>query len=144
MQPLIKFLRLSHRDRFLLASALILLLATRMWMRVLPFHLCRPILFKMQQEPAEAQEADGILVHRVVWAVSVSERCLRSASSCLVRAVVTKALLSWYAHPACLRIGVTKNEEGQLQAHAWVESQGRVVIGDLTDLSRFIFLPPLQ
>jgi len=33
--------------------------------------------------------------------------------------------------PAHIRIGVAPQPEGQLQAHAWVESQGRIVSGGL-------------
>jgi hypothetical protein len=38
-------------------------------------------------------------------------------------------MLSRYGYPASVRIGVTRSETGQLQAHAWVESKGRVVFG---------------
>jgi len=48
-----------------------------------------------------------------------------------------------HGHPADVRIGVVKNETGGLIAHAWVESDGRVVVGDSSDLSRYARLPPL-
>jgi hypothetical protein len=43
-----------------------------------------------------------------------------------------------------LRIGVSKGVKGNLRAHAWVESQGSVVIGELADLSGFSVLPSLE
>jgi hypothetical protein len=43
-----------------------------------------------------------------------------------------------------LRIGVAKGETGKLEAHAWIESQGKIVIGYLKDLSRFTPLPSLE
>jgi hypothetical protein len=46
-------------------------------------------------------------------------------------------------NPRSLRIGVAKGEAGKLEAHAWVESQGRIVIGGLRDLPYFTPLPPL-
>ena len=33
--------------------------------------------------------------------------------------------------PADLRIGVMKEASGKLLAHAWVESDGRIVVGNL-------------
>jgi len=40
-------------------------------------------------------------------------------------------LLRQYSHQAHIRIGVARSQKGQLQAHAWVESQGRIVSGGL-------------
>ncbi len=47
-------------------------------------------------------------------------------------------------YPVELRIGVVKTNQGGLEAHAWVESGGRLVVGDLTQgLSTYAPLPPL-
>jgi hypothetical protein len=53
-------------------------------------------------------------------------------------------LLARIGQPAALRIGVARSEEGRFQAHAWVESQGRIVVGKLPDLRRYAVLPPLE
>jgi hypothetical protein len=34
-----------------------------------------------------------------------------------------------------------KNQRGAFQAHAWIESQGQVVIGNVPDLTLFTELP---
>jgi hypothetical protein len=44
---------------------------------------------------------------------------------------------------ASLHIGVNGSENGRLNAHAWVESQGRVIVGD-SDLGRFNFLTSFE
>jgi hypothetical protein len=46
--------------------------------------------------------------------------------------------------PASLRIGVSKGQRGDLQAHAWVESHGSIVIGNLSNLSHFTTMPSLE
>ncbi len=51
------------------------------------------------------------------------------AATCLTQSLATKVLLSRQGHQASVRIGVARSEAGQFQAHAWVESNGRVVIG---------------
>jgi hypothetical protein len=56
---------------------------------------------------------------------------------------VADALLARSGHPAELRIGVVKTAAGGLQGHAWVESNGRVVVGNLPDLSSYTPFPPL-
>jgi len=51
-------------------------------------------------------------------------------------------LLGRRGYPASLRFAVAKDERGKLQAHAWVENERHVIIGDLKDLSRFVVLSP--
>jgi hypothetical protein len=63
---------------------------------------------------------------------------------CLARAFTTQVLLSWENQPSRLCIGVAKSESGKLDAHAWVECQGKIAIGNLADISRFTLLPPLE
>jgi hypothetical protein len=53
-------------------------------------------------------------------------------------------LLNWYGYASELRIGVAKGEQGELEAHAWVEYQGKVIIGGLSTLSRYVPLPSLN
>ena len=53
------------------------------------------------------------------------------AATCLPQALAAEALLTRGGLPADLRIGVMKEASGKLLAHAWVESDGRVVVGDL-------------
>ena len=59
------------------------------------------------------------------------------------QALTAKTLLARAGQPAALRIGVAKKPDGHLEAHAWLESEGRIVVGHLRDLSRFSPLPPL-
>jgi hypothetical protein len=77
-----------------------------------------------------------------VWGISLARRVVPHAT-CLPQALATEALLVRYGYPADLRIGVAKVAAGRLTAHAWVESRGRVMVGDLRDLSRYVPLPPL-
>ena len=55
--------------------------------------------------------------------------------SCLTRALVGYAICSRNAHRTSLRIGVRRIDE--FHAHAWLEYEGRAVVGDLSDLSSF-------
>jgi hypothetical protein len=63
---------------------------------------------------------------------------------CLARALATQHLLAVNGYGAQLRIGVAKESSGKLEAHAWVEYQGNVIIGGLQHLSAFTPLPPLN
>jgi hypothetical protein len=48
-----------------------------------------------------------------------------------VRAVAAQWLLARHGHPACLRIGVRPRAAAPFEAHAWLEHEGRVIIGDI-------------
>lgn len=66
---------------------------------------------------------------QIGWAVSVAGRHVPGGGTCLPQALATHVLLEREGYAARLHIGVAKDEDGRLQAHAWVESLGRVVIG---------------
>jgi hypothetical protein len=53
-------------------------------------------------------------------------------------------LLARRGYLADLRIGVIKADSGQLEAHAWVESEGQVIIGGSDSPFRFTPLPSLE
>ena len=63
-------------------------------------------------------------------------------ATCLTQALTAQIMLKHYGYPADLQIGVAWSETGQFEAHAWIESDGAVVIGGTTeDLERFSVLP---
>jgi hypothetical protein len=49
----------------------------------------------------------------------------------LTQALAGQVLLAQYGYPAVVHLGVTKEEgQGTFQAHAWMESDGKIVIGE--------------
>lgn len=67
---------------------------------------------------------------RAAWAAHAIGRRFLPERPCLTQALVLQYLLLRRGDDAAeLHIGVTKDKEGALQAHAWVERKGRVLIG---------------
>jgi hypothetical protein len=97
-------------------------------------------LAKAGQRKRSGLKAGAIDIDKIIWAVAVATRYVPVAT-CLTQALVGQVLLKQHCAPALLRIGVMKNQRGALQAHACVESQGQVVIGNVPDLSLFTELP---
>jgi hypothetical protein len=98
----------------------------------------------MQRLVAETNPVTNqVPVDRITWAVKVAGRYVPEAT-CLTQALAAQALLGCFGHPAKLRIGVVRGDGEKLLAHAWVEIQGKVVLGGLEDLSRYTPLPPLE
>jgi hypothetical protein len=82
---------------------------------------------------------------RVAWAASVTGKRLIGDQPCLVQALAVQLLFTRRNIPADLCLGVAKEKDGQLAAHAWVESEGEIVIGgSAEDLSRYTRLPDLD
>ena len=144
MRRLRKLLHLHKRDRQLLVSAALLLGTIRLGLWLLPFQTLRRFLAGITQTADDLHSTAQVTVDKVVWAVAVASRYMPGGAKCLARALATQVLLGRRGYQAQLRIGVAKNEKGQLEAHAWLESQGRIVIGGLKDLARYTPLPNLE
>jgi hypothetical protein len=143
MRKLRKLLVLRPAERHLLLKAGLLLCAARLGLWLLPLPtLCR-LLAKLR--PTEPLSPEGHLanVERIAWAVALASRYVPTAT-CLTQALAGQILLARHGEPALLQIGVAKNEAGKLEAHAWVESRGRVVIGGSQALFRFTPLPSVE
>ena len=66
------------------------------------------------------------------------------AASCLTQALATQVLLGRRGQVSSLRIGVTRSAEGELKAHAWLESNGEIIIGRVKDPLRYAVLNSLK
>lgn len=141
MKQLLKFFHLGSGDRKLLLKTFILLGLVRLGLWLLPFTTLRRVLVSISRVKSPQQEVNQREVAKVIWAVNQSSRYMVGEVKCLARALTTQVLMSRRGYLSELRIGVAKSETGQLEAHAWIESQGQVLIGHLRDLSRFTLLP---
>jgi hypothetical protein len=71
-------------------------------------------------------------------------KCVRWASkvvpyaSCLTQSVAAKHLLMCYGHGAEMRVGVAKDPQKGLMAHAWLVKDGEVIFGATkSDLQKY-------
>ena len=126
-----KFLLLPAADRWLVIKAALLLEGIALGKRLLPFRILHRILARAADTPIVPWHADCSSSHRVAWAVEAASRHMPGAKACLTQAFAAQVLLARRGYPALLHIGVAKGERGQFRAHAWVESEGKVIIGGL-------------
>ena len=143
MEVLSKFIQLPSADRRLLVGSVLLMAAVRLGLWLLPFQLLRRLLAKLEQTNLRMQPRSPATVDRIVWSVKTASRYV-PAATCLTQALTAKTLLTKSGHPSDLRIGVAKVDGDQLEAHAWVESQGKILIGNLSNLDRYTRLPSLR
>jgi hypothetical protein len=143
MEQIRKFLGLSPADQYLLLKSVFLLGMITLSLRALSFQTVRRLLIGTRQRTVGVHFTDRPSADRIAWAVGVAGRYV-PAATCLPRALAVRMLFKQQGYPARLYIGVAKGDRGQLEAHAWVESQGRIVIGNSRDLSRYTPLPTLE
>jgi len=132
-----KFFALARSDRALIISALAPLLAMRAAMWTMTFARVSRIADAMSRRVRADAAETRLSPERIAWAVATASRVVPSGGNCLVRALATGIMLKCYGHPSELKIGVMKPVGGRLEAHAWLESAGSVVIGDF-QLDRYV------
>lgn len=150
-----KLARASWSERRALVRAAVLLVAVRTALLTLPL---RTVLRMAERaggrgtktRPAGhaasagngGADADPDL-RRIIWAVEVMGNRLFPKNPCLTQALVVQVLFRRAGRPADLRIGVRRDTEATPQAHAWVESEGVILIGHSEALQGYVTLPPL-
>jgi hypothetical protein len=70
----------------------------------------------------------GVSVRKVAWAIDRGSRCVPFAS-CLTQALAARVLMGRYGYPAEIHIGVTRSASNAFAAHAWVVSEGELMVG---------------
>lgn len=136
-----KLLRLSWRNRLLLGYTFALMGLIRLGLKFLPF--CRLWHWVEKGGHHRAIGLQNCSIDRLLWAIEVSSFYMPGQVLCLARALTTHLLMKQAGFSPEIRIGVAKGETDQLEAHAWIESEGKVVIGQLKDLSRYTPLPSI-
>jgi hypothetical protein len=130
MSRLHKFLCLSHADRFYLLEAAVWLGLARLALLILPFRWIALWLGRhmaLAQDLAEGTPAE--LLTRISWGVTTAGCHLPWDCTCLTQAMAGKAMLKCRGVPSTLCLGVAKDEETYLQAHAWLRCGDRILTG---------------
>lgn len=138
---ILTFLKLPAEKRILLLKATLLLAVIRLALWILPFQMLRRLIVRITPSDADSPTTVDYAT-REVWAVKKASKYLPGFRNCLVQALAAQILLARRGNPAFLCIGVARAESGKLTAHAWLESNGDVILGDSADLSQFKLLSP--
>jgi hypothetical protein len=135
------FQALNSSERACLLRALRLLPAVRMSLRLIGTRRTQAWLARSYKPPALSATRDEARIRQVVRMVRVAQRYHRFWSNCLSHSLTLWSLLRHEGFEADVRIGA-RLQNGKLQAHAWVEWQGRVLndasdgMGDFTPFDR--------
>lgn len=127
-----KFGRLPAGEKLVFLSALVLLPAVRLGLRLLGLRRVLALLethpnYGTKMNPGGAIPVgtrDAYGARRTARLVAVAAGF--AGGSCLARSIVLVRLLEWQGIHAQLRIGVRRDENG-FEAHAWVENAGTIL-----------------
>lgn len=129
MRRLRLFLSWSPGARRLWLSALLLAASARLGLWLLPVRTLRGVLRRLARVAPPVRDPTP---RRVASAVASASRYVPRAT-CLTRALAAEALLLGHGYPVRLCIGVTREGENGLGAHAWVEDAVTSAVVDETD-----------
>ena len=135
MKSMTKFSRLprfflrSAVERRLLLEAFFTLWRVRLELWLLPFGRVTRLSKRLSSETSRVE------IVRLTKTLSAASRYVPQAT-CLTRALAGQRLLAAQGYASRLRMGVRK-DGGHLKAHAWLEHQGRVVVGQVSNLADY-------
>lgn len=134
MRRIFKFFRLSLHEKFLFIESLLLLIIVKLGLSLLSFKKILDLLEKSRNNSKALY--NKLSLEQIAWAVEVSGRYAPKAT-CLSKALTAQYLFRKNGYCSSVHIGVEKNSNGDLEAHAWIEIDGHIVIGNLKNISRY-------
>jgi hypothetical protein len=105
----------------LLLDAWVTLWAVRLGLWVLPWRI-------VSRAPAVRDRPSDLSLETSSAAVRLVSRYVPFAT-CLAQALALRRLLARHGRVCVLNLGVRNPPGGRLQAHAWVEAEGRIILG---------------
>ncbi|MEZ4867912.1 MAG: lasso peptide biosynthesis B2 protein [Caldilineaceae bacterium] len=147
MSKLTRFLLLSSTERWLLTSTALLTISIKLSLRFLPFLTVHRLFSSHTAANVTPHPSPHIVatstVDQWVWAINAVGRHL-PGMTCLVQAYALHFVLARCGIRTRLQIGILRSRHGQIEAHAWVEHQGAILIGNLPNLVEYTRLPTLR
>jgi hypothetical protein len=125
MKNIRRFWRLRAADQALCLRAIALTFFIRIGLWLVPFQALRAGLSKLSKPRLSPDHT----LERLAWAIRTAGICV-PCSTCLIEALALQVLLRRRSIDCNLRLGVAHHETSGIVAHAWLESEGRVVIGN--------------
>ncbi len=118
-----------------LSEAALLLLFVRIGLRATSYARLRAWLERMAVVMSRPRSPGA----DVTWAVGAAGRRI-TGTTCLAEALAVYTMLRRRGHEPLLRIGVRQGDRSLLEAHAWVECDGHVVMGEVPQIDGYAIL----
>jgi hypothetical protein len=133
-----RLIEMPAAERRLVVEAFLLVCAARSALSCMSLPAIRGSLARI----VRPHRASGTQVTKwqIVRALSMAARKAPFRVTCLTEALAAEAMLRRRGHDARLQIGVVRPTGAELNAHAWVELDGEVLVGRLESLPSYAVL----
>ncbi len=139
MQRLYRFFVLPSQKKILLVESLFLVWTIRLSLWLIPFRHLNKWLSSLGSSDLDNNRIDWLIIKDAARAVRFCSRYVPFAS-CLTQALALRTLLRLKGQNSQLKIGVEKDIDEKLAAHAWIEIDGKIIIGKLPRHQRYTVL----
>jgi hypothetical protein len=126
----------------MLLIALVVVAHVRVVLWLLPSRVTLKIVRRLEVIAASPSTAARPSVETITWAIGAASRRIPQAT-CLTQAVSAQLLLRHYGYDSRLCLGVARPAGGEFFAHAWLEHDGRIVVGGI-ESAGFVRMPALR
>lgn len=140
MSSLRRFIVSNSREKKMILWTIFWLFYFRLRNMILPYRLIKRSTSEEIVDEPSIETVNKPIIDEVSRTV---ERCQRfvPGATCLTQALATKAVLKRYGQNSTIRIGVAKSETS-IDAHAWVEVNGQIILGRQPNNARYAMLRP--
>lgn len=136
-----RHLRRPPHEHWLITKVVISTIFVRMMLPIVPIRHLMRIAGDAGVKAPRVQPRDRAGDKKIIpWAAAGTAKRLLRDRPCLTQALVVKYYYGRRGIPAVLKLGVNR-DAGKLLAHAWVESEGDVVVGGRTSPQRYVAFP---
>jgi hypothetical protein len=143
MRVALKFLKSPLAEKVLYAEAFLVVVFTGLILRVVPFRFLRKLLVQHLSADTIPGPANLAELQKIVRSVDFFSE-FHPFASCLTRSLSALLLIKFNGEHAILKIGVAKDELETFKAHAWLESNGRVIMGQVPSKTQYTVLDSLS
>lgn len=143
VKRLYKFSRISWKDKLLLIQAFFLTGLIRFAILFIHFNKLAKLAGKYKEESIQyLSDIERFTAKKISWGVNIVSRSTPWESKCLVKALTAQILLKQRKISSTLYLGVAKDKQNKLIAHAWLRSGIDIITGGevrilFTEVARF-------
>ncbi|MBV7276195.1 lasso peptide biosynthesis B2 protein [Clostridiaceae bacterium UIB06] len=143
VKKLYKFFKISFRDKMILIEAFCITGMIRFAILFIDFSKIVKFTGNYKEESSEYLcETERFITKKVGWIVNTVSKNTPWESKCLVKALTAQILLKQKNISSTLYLGVTKNKQNKLIAHAWLRSGLDIITGErekinFTEVAKF-------
>lgn len=109
----------------------------RLGLWLLPFRVIKNLLSKISPVKFFTKRDEPSVTNKIIRFTRLTSQYVPKAS-CLTQALAALVLIRLYGQNAELKFGFSISESEKFAAHAWLEMNGRIILGKLHDHKKYI------